>query len=570
MSYVNIEKHKSTVAILMCVRDEQTYIDLNIAYHLDIGFDYIFIANHCSKDKTTEILESYKEDPRVVVVVENDPVFDHAKIANKLLTYAKSNYTVDWFLFLDADEFFTSKDGKIHTFVSKLEEKNIPYATIGWANALFDHSMSDYTCAPAHAIDTMKFFYPWPEKKWQEHGHFRKTLIKDHKNLEIVVGGHFVKSENNPDFLREYYWNPFIVPEAEAKLLHFEFRNNAQALYDKWSNFSMFKADSVSSDDAPWHDRIHTIRQYTRDYKDNIEAIKEKWFVQHHTLWGTPVPKNRIVTDTTLILWYRKYFRNKVESGTVKSICLVRSGHLGDVIMTEPVARFLSQFVDRVYLATEVEEVAEMIGTYDGVYKYKEVNSAENKADISIKLVHELSDNTKSYIQGYMESVGYGEVNIKDIPILKGNWSNIVQEDYFLIAPFTSKWQEQKRNWGYGNYIKLGAELEKQTGTKAMVLEHRYSFNEMISLIKHCRFLIGGDSAPAVIAQSFEKKNFILFGATNPKYLHLSEKAVPIYNESRHAICNHKTRQDEIECCEEFCMQNIRPVNVLEQIKENL
>ena len=66
------EKNK-TVAILMSVRDEESYLDFNISYHLDFGFDYIFIANHCSVDNTNKILASYKNDPRVVVIEEKDP-----------------------------------------------------------------------------------------------------------------------------------------------------------------------------------------------------------------------------------------------------------------------------------------------------------------------------------------------------------------------------------------------------------------------------------------------------------------------------------------------------------------
>src|SRR3990167_858959 len=90
-----------TVAILMSVRDEESYIDLNISYHLDLGFDYIFIANHCSTDNTNRILDSYKDDSRVVVIEEKDPIFNHAKIANRLLKYANNNYKIDWFLFHD-------------------------------------------------------------------------------------------------------------------------------------------------------------------------------------------------------------------------------------------------------------------------------------------------------------------------------------------------------------------------------------------------------------------------------------------------------------------------------------
>src|SRR5574343_2002071 len=206
---------QSKIAILMSVRNEESYIDLNISYHLDLGFNYIFIADHCSNDNTKNILGSYKNDPRVIVIEEEDPIFDHARIANRLLKYAKENYKIDWFTFLDADEFLSIKEKDVHDFVARVEDNNIPYATIGWANALFDYTFKDYTCSPTHPIDTTKYFYPWPERKWQEYGHFRKALVKNHDNMEVVVGGHYVRTENNLNFFGEYNWNPFIIPPSE-------------------------------------------------------------------------------------------------------------------------------------------------------------------------------------------------------------------------------------------------------------------------------------------------------------------------------------------------------------------
>src|SRR3990167_5460764 len=117
-----------------------------------------------------------------------------------LLNHAKLNYKIDWFTFLDADEFLSIKETDVHDFVNRLERNNIPYATIDWANALFDYTFKDYTCSPTNPIDTTKYFYPWPEKVWQEYGHFRKAIVKSHENMEIVVGGHYVRTENNLDF----------------------------------------------------------------------------------------------------------------------------------------------------------------------------------------------------------------------------------------------------------------------------------------------------------------------------------------------------------------------------------
>ena len=466
--------NKNTIAILMTVRDEESYIDFNISYHLDLGFDYIFIANHCSTDNTNKILESYKNDSRIIVIEEKDPVFDHAKIANKLLNCANSNYKIDWFIFLDADEFLSIKDKFIHDFVNRLETNGIPYATIGWANALFDHTLTDYTCAPSNPIDTMKYYYPWSERDWQEFGHFRKAIVKNHKNMEIVVGGHYVETGNNREFFGEYHWNPFIIPRDEARLLHFEFRDKADVIYKKWEKLASFENDSTSTPSSPWLERIQTIRKYVKDFKDNTEEINKRWFCEHRTFWGTIIPKNRIVLDITMAVWYQKYFRRKLESGKVKSVCLIRNGHLGDVIMSEPIARFLSNYVDKVCLATEVEYAGLLFHSYDKIYKYNQINSGEIDCDMTIRLIYELSDNKKSYIQGYMESIGFGEIINKEIPIINSDWDNIIGEEYILVAPFTSPWEEEKRNWGYNKFVELSKLLESEYKVKCIILEKHH------------------------------------------------------------------------------------------------
>lgn len=561
---------RNKIAILMSVRNEESYIDLNISYHLDLGFDYIFIADHCSIDGTKKILKSYNNDPRVIIIEEKDPVFDHARIANQLLKYAKENYKIDWFIFLDADEFLSIKEKDVHDFVARLEDNNIPYATIGWANALFDYTFKDYTCSPTHPIDTIKYFYPWPERDWQEYGHFRKAIVKNHDNMEVVVGGHYVRTENNPDFFGEYHWNPFIIPASEAKLLHFEFRGKASDIYDKWKKLAEFENDSTSSKDAPWMERIKTIKGYVTEFKDNIDEIKKRWFSEHRTFWGTVIGDDKIVYDTTLVKWYGKYLRRKIEKGEIKSICLVRSGHLGDVVMTEPVARFLSKYVNDIYLATDIREASKLFDVYNKIYPFNDLIDGKIYADAVIRLVHERSDNKKTYIQGYMESVGFSDIKIDEIPILSESRTKIIEGEYALIAPYTSWWEEKKRNWGRGKFVEIKDLIEKELGIKCVVLEKDYSFSDMISLIKHCRFIVGNDSGPTVVAQSFKKKSFIIFGATHPKYLHLSKSVVSIYDKNRHKLCSHNSREEEIGCCEEFCMDRIRVSDVFDTIKTNI
>lgn len=167
-----------------------------------------------------------------------------------------------------------------------------------------------------------------------------------------------------------------------------------------------------------------------------------------------------------------------------------------------------------------------------------------------------------------MESIGFGEVIVKDIPILKNDWKNIVEGEYILLAPFASAWEEKKRSWEYKKFVELSNLLENQWDTKCVILKkYHYSFSEMISLIKHCRFFIGNDSGPAIIAQSFKKKAFIIFGGTRPDYIHMSKHTVPIYDRNRHKLCKHNSKKEELDCCEEFCMERISVDKVFDQIR---
>ncbi|MBU2109547.1 hypothetical protein KKB71_01130 [Patescibacteria group bacterium] len=169
-----------------------------------------------------------------------------------------------------------------------------------------------------------------------------------------------------------------------------------------------------------------------------------------------------------------------------------------------------------------------------------------------------------------MESVGFGEIIVEDNPILNNDWDNIVEGEYILIAPFTSWWEEKKRNWGYKKFAELSKLLETEYAIKCILLEKHYTLEEMMSLIRHCKFFVGNDSGPAIIAQSFKKKSFIIFGATHPKYMYLSEFTIPIYDRNRHKLCQHNSRKEEIDCCEEFCMDRIRVNAVLNKIRKNI
>ena len=284
------------IAALMIVRDEEVFLEWNIRYHLDAGFDHLFIINHCSVDQTMNILRKFVTDSRVIVVEEADPTFDHGKLANNLLQLAIQHYEIDWFFLIDADEFLGISSG-VHEFIDNLERQGIIYATIGWANAVAPQVEG------ANPIDVSTFYYCFPEREWQHEGHFRKAIAKNHEGIEVVVGGHYFKAENNPEFLKITKGAPVKLSASEAKYFHFENRNNASNLFKKWERLALNERDSSSSDDAPWLERIQLIRSYVASYKGKINEVDQRWFKEARTLWGTLIPEEKIFNDPSLSNW---------------------------------------------------------------------------------------------------------------------------------------------------------------------------------------------------------------------------------------------------------------------------
>lgn len=249
-------------------------------------------------------------------------------------------------------------------------------------------------------------------------------------------------------------------------------------------------------------------------------------------------------------------------------ICLIRSGHLGDVIMTEPIGRFFQSQYDEVYLATDFIRAKLLIGdSYTDFIKFSELESCTINFDKQIILNYELSPQS-NYIEGYANSAN---IILEDkIPKVNSDWQNILNEDYVLIAPHTSHWVHSMRNWGEENFMNLKRKIEEEHKIKVVVLNKEYSFTDMLSLIRHCKLLIGNDSAPGIIAQCFNVKSVIIFGATHPKYVFFNQNAKAVFTDIDCIGCRHISRHTEIECGSPFCMTELTVENVFNSISPTL
>ncbi len=252
----------------------------------------------------------------------------------------------------------------------------------------------------------------------------------------------------------------------------------------------------------------------------------------------------------------------------MNKICLIRSGHLGDVIMTEPIGRFFNSQYDEVYLATDFIQAKLLIGnSFTDFIKFSELENCNIKFDKKIILNYELSPNS-DYIEGYANSAN---VILDDkIPKVNSDWKNIIEEDYVLIAPYTSHWVSAMRNWGERNFIHLKNRIEEEYKIRVVVLNKKYSFTEMLSLIRHCKMLIGNDSAPGIIAQCFNINSAIIFGATHPKLVFFNQNSKGIFSDIDCIGCRHISRHTEIECGSPICLSELTIETVFNYINPTL
>jgi len=94
------------VALFTNARDEP-HIKEWAAHHLLLGFDYIFITDHLSIQPLMQVFKDF--DPRVVINTCTIKTNIKIHLMNEAITTAKK-YNVDWFIYLDADEFIVFND----------------------------------------------------------------------------------------------------------------------------------------------------------------------------------------------------------------------------------------------------------------------------------------------------------------------------------------------------------------------------------------------------------------------------------------------------------------------------
>lgn len=250
-------------------------------------------------------------------------------------------------------------------------------------------------------------------------------------------------------------------------------------------------------------------------------------------------------------------------------LCILRSGHMGDVLIIEPVVASLRRSYAHVTLFTDYPDAAELTGAFDIVRPYLEhLQIQAGEFDRVLRLVYEIYPGV-NHLDGYARCA---EVALGHrVPRVRPPPPPLIDEPYGLIAPSTSDWVRQMRQWPRERFDSLSKILEERLGYPFHMLEATYSFNEMVSLVAHCRIFVGNDSGPAILAQCYGRRCFVIFGATSPERILLSGTALGISHDVGCNGCKHFTRHmDEVECASPLCLDLLSVEEVAEQVISSL
>jgi hypothetical protein len=248
---------------------------------------------------------------------------------------------------------------------------------------------------------------------------------------------------------------------------------------------------------------------------------------------------------------------------------LVRKGHLGDVILTEPIARALKARGDEVVLVTEYTHAFGLMPTYDMVKGYVEYDSHCHSTDLEtfIVLAYEIHPELH-YVDAFAQCAGVVVHDRK--PRIRVGFPSVVGGRYCLIAPHTSSWIRGMREWGAEAFDDVARGLRQHHNLDVIVLQPQHTFDEMLGLIEHCSLFIGNDSGPAIIAQSYDRPSLIIFGATDPSKVIFSPSAQPITIDVGCNGCRQWHRNAVVECNTPLCLDSVTSEFVLRRAEELL
>jgi Glycosyl transferase family 2 len=108
------------IALTLLVRDEIDIIDDFLRYHFGLGVDFVVATDHMSTDGTTAILEGYEREGRLHLIRESSEVFRQAEWVTRMARLAATDFSADWVVNSDVDEFWWPRDGTLREVLASV------------------------------------------------------------------------------------------------------------------------------------------------------------------------------------------------------------------------------------------------------------------------------------------------------------------------------------------------------------------------------------------------------------------------------------------------------------------
>jgi hypothetical protein len=194
----------------LMVRDEADIIDLQIAFHLASGVDFVVVTDHESEDGTTEILERYARRGILHRIPVSSPTKRQSEWVTRMARMAAVDFGADWVINSDADEFWWPSGGNLKEALALVPERFGVVHTFVRAflprpgSRPFAERMT-VRFAPQAAINSP--FSP-----------FRVNVRLLHRSSADIIVGRGNASIQAPSFAPLRRWSPFEV-------LHFPVRS---------------------------------------------------------------------------------------------------------------------------------------------------------------------------------------------------------------------------------------------------------------------------------------------------------------------------------------------------------
>ncbi len=263
------------LVLTVLARDEADVIDAQLAFHLNVGVDFVIATDNASQDGTTEIFESYARDGCLHLIREPAEGLRQGEWVTRMAQLAARQFGADWIINSDADEFWWPRGSSLKDVLAAVPEQ---YGVVNafWRSfaprpddgAFFVERMTARVSAAAPINDPRSFYRP-------------VTKVAHRADPDVIVG------RGNHDLVRSDLrplttWHPLEV-------LHFPLRSRAQ-----WSRKVHLQGEAFTK---------HIARAGTGYHLTSYDALQRgRIDEQHDSMVVDDEALERGLTDGTLVL----------------------------------------------------------------------------------------------------------------------------------------------------------------------------------------------------------------------------------------------------------------------------